>query len=195
MAFGVEELLEALEGPPVGLVVHLLAALVDHHVALVVELLLGDGGEQVPHAVGLQPQPQVELVGGQHLVVVGAVEPGRAVGDAPRLLHEAEVVVGADVLAALEQHVLEQMGESGAAGSLVLRADVVPDVDRRQGQRRIAVQHHPQAVGQGVALELEGAGGEPLAGLGAEAGRMAHQGWGKGCVAVGGSRADREKAV
>src|SRR5688572_5598303 len=30
---------------------------------------------------------------------------------------------------ALEHHVLEQMGEPGLAGQLVLRADVVPDVD------------------------------------------------------------------
>ena len=89
---------------------------------------------------------EVELVDGQRLVVVGAVVPGRAVGDAAHLLDVAEVLVGADVLAALEEHVLEQVGEAGAARPLVLRADVVPEVDRHQRQRGVAVEDDAQAV-------------------------------------------------
>ena len=80
------------------------------------------------HAVRLEPQGQVELMGGQDAVVVGAVVPGRSVGGTARLLDPLEVAVGLDVLAALEEQVLEEMGEARAAHRLVLRAGVVPNI-------------------------------------------------------------------
>jgi hypothetical protein len=130
-----EQLVEPLVGAAVGLVVDPLAALVHHHLALHLQLLGGHRRQQPAHAVGLQPQAELEVRGGQRLVVVGAVVPGRAVGDAADLLDVAEVVVGADVLAALEEHVLEEVREAGAARRLVLRADVVPEVDGDERQR------------------------------------------------------------
>ena len=80
---------------------------------------------------------------------------GRAVGGAADLLNVSDVLVGPDVLAALEEHVLEQVGEAGAAGSLVLRADVVPEVDGDQRHRRVAMEHDPQPVVQGVAFKSQ----------------------------------------
>jgi hypothetical protein len=57
------------------------------------------------------------------------------------------------VLAALEHHVFEEVGEAGAALDLVARADVVEQghVERR---RRVVLDHeHAQAVGQLEALD------------------------------------------
>ena len=75
---------------------------------------------------------RLEVARGQGLVVVRAVVPGRSVGHAADLLQMAEVVVRADVRAALEEHVLEEMGEAGPARALVLGTDVVPEVDRHE---------------------------------------------------------------
>ena len=154
--------MQALGGAAVGLVVDPLPALVHDHVALGVEVLLGEGGQEEAHAVRFEPEAEVEVMGRQGLVVVGAVVPGGAVGHAAHLLEVAEVLVGGDVLAALEEHVLEQVGEAGAAGPLVLGAHVVPEVDGDQRQAAVRMEHHPQAVGEGGPLEreLRGPGGE-----------------------------------
>src|SRR5262249_21102386 len=120
----------------------------------------GDGGEEEATAVGRQPQGEVEVVGGEGLVVVGAVEPGRAVRHPADLLDVVEVLVGFDVLAALEQHVLEEVGEAGPARPLVLRADVIPEVDSDQREAAIEVEDEAQPVPQGVLGEAEvGVGG------------------------------------
>ena len=78
----------------------------------------------------------------------------------------------ADVLGAFEHHVLEEVGEAGAAGALVEGADVVPEVDGDEGQAVIFVGDDGEAVGEGVLLvlnlgELDG-GGESGGGEGAE---------------------------
>ena len=65
MAFGVEGLADALVQQAVGHVVHALGALVLDRVALDFELLLGHRVEQEAHAVGLQPEQLLQLVGGR----------------------------------------------------------------------------------------------------------------------------------
>jgi hypothetical protein len=45
--------------------------------------------------------------------------------------------------------VLEEMGEASAAGTLVERADVVPEVDGDEGQAVIFVGEDDESVGQG----------------------------------------------
>ena len=86
---------------------------------------------------------------------------------------------------------LEQVRESGAAGALVLRADVVPDVHRHDGRLMILVHQQREAVLQHEALVRDddrrrrgdaggarGAGrtrralGRPRAGTGDGAGRL-----------------------
>ena len=47
----------------------------------------------------------------------------------------------------------DKVRKAGAAGLLVLAADVVPDVDRHDRRLAVGVHHHAQAVGQGELLE------------------------------------------
>ncbi len=63
------------------------------------------------------------------------------------------MVVGADVTAALEEHVLEEVSEAGAARRLVLGPDVVPEIDCHEGQPPVLVKDDPQPVVQPVLLE------------------------------------------
>jgi hypothetical protein len=133
---------------PVGRHLVVLPALVAHHVALVVELLLGQGVQQEPHPVGLQEQHPLQVVRRDDLEVVGAVLVGRGVQVAAGLRHVPEVHVVADVLAALEHHVLEQVGEAGPARLLVLAADVVPHADADDRDGVVLVDEDIQAVGE-----------------------------------------------
>ena len=61
----------------------------------------------------------------------------------------------ADVLGAFKHHVLEQVREAGAAGLLVQRADVVPEVDSDQRQAMVFMRDDLQPVGQRVGLVLD----------------------------------------
>ena len=117
------------QGRAVGHVVVALALLFLDHVALVVEVLLRHGVEQVAVPVGLHPEG--ELVGalGHGLEVVGAVEPRRRVEPAALGHQPGEVLAAGDVPRPLEHQVLEQVGETGAPGDLVAGPDVHPDVD------------------------------------------------------------------
>ena len=50
---------------------------------------------------------------------------------------------------------LEEVGEAGPAGLLVLRADLVPQVHADERGGVVLVKDHVQAVGQGESLDLE----------------------------------------
>jgi hypothetical protein len=50
--------------------------------------------------------------------------------------------------------VFEEVGEAGAAGTLVERADVVPEVDGYEGQAVVFVREDDEAVGQGELFVL-----------------------------------------
>ena len=160
MRRGIRRLVEELGDEAVGAVLVVLAALVLHDVALSGERLLVHVVEQETHAVTLQPERELEPVARHRLVVVRAVLRGRAV-DVRRAgtLEVAEVRVFGHVLAALEHHVLEEVREAVPALRLVLRPDVVPDVDGDDGRAVILVQHHPQAVGQAARPGREGDAG------------------------------------
>ena len=127
-----------------------------HDVLLVRQLGLIDLLEQVAHAIGLEPQRQLELVRRHRLEVVGAIEIRRAV-DAGRAGagEQPEVRVALDVLRALEHHVLEQVREARAAGRLVRGADVIPDVDADERHAMILGEDHFEAVRQRVLLDVE----------------------------------------
>ena len=66
------------------------------------------------------------------------------------------MLFGLDVLRALEHHVLEEVREAGAARLLVLRADVIPELQVHDRRRVILGQDHRQAVRQrgDVVLQL-----------------------------------------
>ena len=74
-----QRLKQRLFGEAVRLVLDALAPLVADDVLLVRQRRLIDLVEQVAHAIGLEPQRQLELVRRDGLEVVGAVEVGRAV--------------------------------------------------------------------------------------------------------------------
>ena len=97
----------------------------------------------------------MELVRRQRLEVVGAVEPGRAVHGPAGGLDERDVLGLGDVARALEHDVLEQVCEAGLARDLVLRADVVPQVDRDDGGQVVLGHDDPQAVGQALVAERD----------------------------------------
>jgi hypothetical protein len=65
------------------------------------------------------------------------------------------VVFFRDVLGAFEHHVLEEVGEAGAAGTLVEWADVVPEVDCYEGQAVVFMREDDESVGQGEFFVLE----------------------------------------
>jgi hypothetical protein len=142
----VEQLAKTLVSRPVRLVVDAQPALLLYGLALVVELLLRD--HQRAHAIRFQEQRQFELVRGQRLEVQRQVAAGGAVHRAAVGEHLVEVLAVADVVRALEHHVLEQMGEAGATGSFVARADVVGDVQCDDRGAVILDELHAQAVGE-----------------------------------------------
>ena len=126
-----------------------LAPLVQHDLALVDELRLGQRRQQVPHAVRFHPERELEAVGRHHFPVVRAVRVRRAVEDAAGLLEGLEVAVVV-VRRTLEHQVLEQVCEARAARLLVLRSDVVPEVHGDDRAPVVLVDQDRQAVGQHV---------------------------------------------
>ena len=132
----------------VGTVFVALATLVLDHIALDVESLLVKGVEEEAHPVGFEPEGKFEVVGGHVYPIVRPVGRGGAVevrADLLQRFKEACLVV----LRAFEHHMLEEVGETCASRLLVLGANVIPDVDCRDGQGVVFVQDYIQAVGQG----------------------------------------------
>ena len=68
----------------VGPILVLLPPLVEHDVALVLELRVGERRQQIAHAIRLHPQGELERVRRHDLPVVGAIGVGRAVERARR---------------------------------------------------------------------------------------------------------------
>ena len=112
------------------------ADLVLDHVALVVELLLGDA--RPAHAVRLEPERELQRGLGEHLEVVGVVGAGGAVEHPAVLLHELDQLHLRELPGALEHQVLEEVREAGAPARFEPEADLVVDGDgddRRRGVR------------------------------------------------------------
>ena len=127
-------------------------ALLLHGLALVVEVRVGDG--ERAHAVGLEPEREVEPVRRHRLVVVGAVLGGAPVEAPAGPLEQRHVVALPHVLRALEHHVLEEVREAAASFDLTARADVIPDVDRHERCGVVLVDDYREPV-----AELERLGG------------------------------------
>ncbi len=152
MGARVERLAHLLAHQTVRLVVDALGPFVLDGGALDLELLLAHRIEQEAHAVGLQPQHLLQLVGRHGLVVVGAVLVGGAVHVATGLVDDPHVLLIPHVLGALEHHVLEEVGESGLTHLLAGRAHVIGDVQVHQGIGSVGRQNDGQAVVQLVHL-------------------------------------------
>ena len=151
VAWGKEVVVDHILDQAEGLVVALALFVLDHP-PLVIELLLGDGPQQVAHAIAFQEQGPVEGTDRDGLEIVGPIEPGGPVEvrGAHFLQRLEEVARG--VFRAVEHQMLEEVGEARATRRFVLRADAVPDRDRDHRCLAIRVHEHPQTVGQGEAL-------------------------------------------
>ena len=138
----------------VGLVVAL-ALLVLNDAALQIERLLGDGAQHIAHAVAFHEQGLFQRRGRDRLEIVGAVEIGGPVhvGRA-HVAHRREIAAGR-VFRAAEHQVFEQVGEAGLSRALVLRSDVVPEVNGHDGRLMVFVHDDLEAV-----VEFEGFEGE-----------------------------------
>ena len=129
----------------VGTVFIVLPPLVEHDIALIRELGIGEGGQQEPHAIGFHPQRQFEGVRRHDLPVIGAVGIGRPVQRRAGALERLEISVIV-VLGTFEHQMLEEVREPGAARLFVLGPDVIPDVDGHDRAGVIFVQQHVEAV-------------------------------------------------
>jgi hypothetical protein len=78
-------------------------------------------------------RPELQLIAGQHLVVVGAVAVGVGVEHAAGLLHVLAEFAATDVRRSLEEQVLEEVGESPPIRSFILAAHVVHHAHRHDG--------------------------------------------------------------
>ena len=132
--------------PPVWSVQHIHLDLITDHALLVLEVV--DGDVQPAHTISFRPQRRLQLVRGQHLVVVGEIEARRTVKDSTVLLHQLDELHLAQVLRTLEHHVFEQVREARA----VLRLDAEPDPvihpDRNRRRAVVRREHHLQPIRQ-----------------------------------------------
>jgi hypothetical protein len=140
----VEQLVEVLVRQAVRLIVDAQATLFLDGLPLVVQLVLRD--VERAHAIGFEEQRQLELVRRQHLEIERQVDAGRPVHRAAVGEHLVEVLAVADVLRALEHHVLEQVREARQSLALVARPDVVRDVQGDHGHAVILHELHAQTV-------------------------------------------------
>ena len=163
VALGEERGVDVDERVAVGLVVVPLALLLLDDVALVVEVLLRHGVEEVAVPVGLEPEGELDGPGGDGLEVVGAVEPRRRVEPAALGHQRLEVLAAAHVARALEHQVLEEVREAGATGRLVARPDPDPEVHRDVRDGVVGAHDDPQPVGQRAAVDgvVQRHGGHP----------------------------------
>ena len=102
--------------------------------------------EQVLHAIRLEIDQQIELVGRDVHVIRGDVLRRERVVLAAVLLDQTRELLGAMARRALEHQVLEEMGDAGRAAMLVTRADAVPHLEGHDGAARVLEQEDAQAV-------------------------------------------------
>jgi hypothetical protein len=142
---GIDRLDDAAEHLAVGPILPL-ALLVLHHTALALEHLGRQVAGQPSHPVGLEVEGALEAGDGHVLEEVGAIGRSRAVAVVdPQVVHRLAEAVRV-VLGAVEEEVLEQVGEPGPAAALVARADVVPDIDRHDRHAVVLVHQQGEAV-------------------------------------------------
>ncbi len=101
----------------IGLVIHALAALFLHYLALGLDTFLFHFGMQ--HALRLQPQAQFQLIGGKHFVVEGSVPGGVGVQGAAGALDVLVEFAPLNIGGAFKEKMLKEMGKTGAIGFFI----------------------------------------------------------------------------
>ena len=110
---------------------------------------------QLAHALGLQLQREADVRGRHGVVVRGQVLGRERVDLAADLLEQAGVLLGRDVLRALEHHVLEHVGDAADADVLVLGSDVIENLHGRDRRLVIRQEQHVQAVRERPVLDVQ----------------------------------------
>jgi hypothetical protein len=127
----------------------ILPPLVQHDVALVLELFARQRRQQIPHAIRLHPEGELQRPRRHDLPVVGPIGIGGPVQQSTRLLQRLEISFVV-VLGAFEHQMLEQMRESGASRLFVLGTDVIPDIHRHHRQLPMFVDDHVESIFEGA---------------------------------------------
>ncbi len=135
----VEERLGVVVGPQLG----------EDARALLAEVLGAEGGRG--HALGLDVEEMVEPAALQGRRVVGLVDPGVGAGSAALSGDGVGQLVARKLRGAAKGHVLGVVGEAGAAGRLVARADLVGHGHGHEGRAGLFRDQHGQPVVQHVA--------------------------------------------
>ena len=148
MPLRIEHRVQLDERLAVRLVVDALPLLVLDDVTLAVELALSQRRQEKAHAVRLEVQRQFQCVRGHVDDVVGPILGCRSVIVAARRFEQVVERALGHVLRALEHDVLEKMREAGSSRLLPPGTDVIPDVDRRDGNRLVLVEDHVEPVGE-----------------------------------------------
>jgi hypothetical protein len=153
--------------------------LLEDDLALGVELGLGEVG--VDGDVGQQLQASAEVLGRQHDVVVGVVVRGEGVALPAQPLDETVDRAGWSGRRALEEHVLEVVGEPELVRGLVAAARPQPELERHHLAGAVLVDDHHDAAGQNLAAgpgalacPAAGGAGDEGQGQGGQGRRSAH---------------------
>ena len=125
----------------VGLIQHVDAHFLFHHVALIAQVLVIHF--ERAHAVGLKPQHAVQRVRRDRLVIVRDVIMRRAVQYAAGGIDRLDMRHLPGIGRALKHHVLEQVREAALAARLDAEANVV--IDTHSSDRRGTVRRHHHA--------------------------------------------------
>ena len=148
MIRGVQRCHECHAGEAVRTVLVVLPTLVQHHVALILELGLGQRRQQIRHPVRFHPEGQVERVRRHDFPVVRAIGVRRPIQRRAGGLQRLKVALVV-MLRPLEHQMLEQVGEAGVTRPLVLGADVIPHIDGDDRTGVIFVNEGRQARSRG----------------------------------------------
>ena len=129
-----------------------------HHLPLGIKISVIDG--QRGHPFRFRPQDWVEIIRRNDLMVNGHVVRGVGVVFAADVFGQFIKRIPCQMLIPFEHHVLEEMGEAAAVLRIILRADVIPNLD---GHGRGGVIFHAinfEPVRESRVLELERRNGQ-----------------------------------
>ena len=107
------------------------------------------------HSFGLRPENRIEIIRRHDLVINGHVVRGVGVVFAADVLGQVVEGIGREMFVPLKHHVLEEMSETASACRIVLRPDVIPDLDRHRRAGMIFHGVNLQSVWQSLVLELQ----------------------------------------
>ena len=131
---------------------------VRHDVDLAFEPALGHRIDEIAHTVGLHPQHFLQRVTRHRFEIDRSVVARPAVERAAHRIDLLEKRIARQVLRTLEQHVLEEVRETGLARFFTVAAHMVLDRHRHHRVGFILVQNHLETVVEFVFFIFQGCG-------------------------------------